>query len=100
MQVGQIIKCVKDEYFPADLILMTSSEDKGICYIETKSLDGETNLKHKLANIETFEFFGSNPDEKLSNMNVRAKIEDPHVNIYQFSGTIVLNENSIFMITD
>jgi len=42
-----IVKIRKDELFPADLILLNSSGPKGICYIETKNLDGETNLKHK-----------------------------------------------------
>ena len=27
---------------------MGSSEASGICYVETKNLDGETNLKHKV----------------------------------------------------
>jgi hypothetical protein len=29
------------------MILLNSSFPKGICYVETKNLDGETNLKHK-----------------------------------------------------
>lgn len=41
------MKC--DEYFAADMILAQSSEPKGVCYIETKNLDGETNLKLKSA---------------------------------------------------
>jgi magnesium-transporting ATPase (P-type) len=31
------------------MILAQSSENKGVCYVETKNLDGETNLKHKTA---------------------------------------------------
>ena len=31
------------------MIMINSSADKGICYVETKNLDGETNLKHKKA---------------------------------------------------
>ncbi len=31
------------------MILAQSSESKGMCYVETKNLDGETNLKHKTA---------------------------------------------------
>jgi len=37
----------EDQYFPADLILIKSSNASGLAYIETKNLDGETNLKHK-----------------------------------------------------
>ena len=44
-----ILKINNDEFFPADLALLNSSANKGICYIETKNLDGETNLKHKQA---------------------------------------------------
>jgi len=35
----------EDQYFPADLILIKSSDKKGLSFVETKSLDGETNLK-------------------------------------------------------
>ena len=31
------------------MVLVQSADPKGVCYIETKNLDGETNLKHKLA---------------------------------------------------
>ena len=34
---------------PADIVLLYSSEAKGQCYVQTKNLDGETNLKTKLA---------------------------------------------------
>ena len=55
--MGQIVKVMKDEYFPADIVLLTSSEKSGICYIETKSLDGETNLKRKLSEKATYLMF-------------------------------------------
>jgi len=34
---------------------LTSSGRKGICYIETKNLDGETNLKHKVSNKDVMD---------------------------------------------
>jgi len=40
---------VKDnEFLPVDIIILRTSLDN-VCYIETKNLDGETNLKHKSA---------------------------------------------------
>lgn len=39
---------MENEYFPCDVMLLKSSEKKGVAYIETKNLDGETNLKHKI----------------------------------------------------
>ena len=47
LRVGQIVKVMEGEYFPADLILLETSESQGVCYVETKNLDGETNLKMK-----------------------------------------------------
>ena len=43
-------------YFPADLVILSSSNPEGMCYIETMNLDGETNLKIKKALPETCAF--------------------------------------------
>jgi magnesium-transporting ATPase (P-type) len=37
------------EKIPCDMVLLASSNKKGDSYIETKNLDGETNLKTKMA---------------------------------------------------
>lgn len=50
LKVGMLVKVQCDEFFPADLVLVRSSEPKGVCFVETKNLDGETNLKHKVTN--------------------------------------------------
>ena len=47
IQVGTVIKVHENEQFPCDMLILNSSLPKGMCYVETKSLDGETNLKHK-----------------------------------------------------
>ena len=49
LKTGDIVEVRGGEYFPADLVLLRSSHPNGTCFVETKSLDGETTLKHKRA---------------------------------------------------
>lgn len=44
---------LEDEFIPADLLYLSSSGSSGICYVNTMNLDGETNLKEKLASVRT-----------------------------------------------
>ena len=45
--VGDIIRLSSDDEVPADILLLNASDENGICYVSTASLDGETNLKQK-----------------------------------------------------
>ena len=47
---GDIIKVSRGEFIPADMLQLYTSNDRPECYIETKNLDGETNLKTKNIN--------------------------------------------------
>lgn len=51
--IGDIVKVTQEDFFPADLILLASSTEGGIAFIETASLDGEKNLKPRNAYNET-----------------------------------------------
>lgn len=49
LKVGDIIRVCDNEPFPADLLFIYSSKNRGIAYINTMNLDGETNLREKRA---------------------------------------------------
>lgn len=42
----------KDEEIPADMLLLRVSGERGMGYVDTMALDGETNLKEKHTILE------------------------------------------------
>lgn len=57
VRVGDVLKLRNREAVPADCIVLAASDDppQGVCFVETKSLDGETNLKLRQGLRETAE---------------------------------------------
>ena len=88
--VGDIIKVEKDEQLPCDVLLLYSSEDKGNCFIETKNLDGETNLKEKKSSIELQDVFEEGFEGEFCKQHLSYKFERPNPYLYNFTGTIHL----------
>ncbi|KAL4568367.1 hypothetical protein LXL04_023977 [Taraxacum kok-saghyz] len=88
LRVGDLVKVYKDEYFPSDLLLLSSSYPDGICYVETMNLDGETNLKLKHA----FDFTSSlHDDSSFHHFKAVVKCEDPNEDLYSFVGSLSYN---------
>ncbi|XP_074268214.1 putative phospholipid-transporting ATPase 4 isoform X2 [Silene latifolia] len=92
--VGDVIKVKKDEFFPADLLLLSSSYEDGICYVETMNLDGETNLKVKRAMEVTLPL---DDDATFKGFKGIIRCEDPNPNLYTFVGNLEY-EREIFPI--
>jgi phospholipid-transporting ATPase len=87
IRVGQIIRIAKNEFFPCDILILDTSEPKGICYIETKNLDGETNLKQKFAQSDIYHF--EQNKQYLENY-FTLEYEKPNAYLYKFNGRAVL----------
>ncbi|KAH6797898.1 ATPase E1-E2 type family protein / haloacid dehalogenase-like hydrolase family protein [Perilla frutescens var. hirtella] len=85
LRVGDIVRVEKDEFFPADLVLLSSSYEDAICYVETMNLDGETNLKVKQA-LEVTSLM--NEEHDLGDFKAVVKCEDPNPNLYSFVGSM------------
>ncbi|ODH27301.1 hypothetical protein ACO22_04228 [Paracoccidioides brasiliensis] len=85
--VGDIVRVESEEPFPADLVLLASSEPEGLCYIETANLDGETNLKIKQAIPETADLVSPS---QLSRLTGKVKSEQPNSSLYTYEATVTL----------
>jgi magnesium-transporting ATPase (P-type) len=90
------LKC--DEQIPADLLVLHTSDEKGTAYVETKNLDGETNLKIKTANKAMQARFGS--IKELASIDGQVNCEGPNNAIYNFEGTISLNGEMLSLNVD
>ena len=88
---GDIIKVEKDEEFSADTLVIKSSNEHGYGFIETKSLDGETNLKEKAA-LEAFRHVSEN---EYINLQGYVECERPNENLSQWNGKLVPSQGFI-----
>jgi len=84
--VGDILRIENYSFFPADLILLSSSEPQGMCHIETANLDGETNLKIRSSLTQTSDYTDG---QKLVKMTGQVEAELPNKTLYEFAGRIV-----------
>ncbi|KAG2078537.1 hypothetical protein BDR04DRAFT_1183266, partial [Suillus decipiens] len=87
---GNIVCMESDEFIPADLVLISSSEPEGLCYIETSNLDGETNLKIKQASPQTYSLTSAS---LASALHGTLRSEQPNNSLYTYEGTLELLSN-------
>ncbi|KAI9253687.1 hypothetical protein EDC94DRAFT_636528 [Helicostylum pulchrum] len=83
IKVGDVLRVESGENFPADIILISSSEPEGLCYIETSNLDGEVNLKIKQALPQTFNIL--NPVD-MTHLQGTIRSEQPNNRLYNYDG--------------
>lgn len=89
MRVGDVVRLTNGQAFPADLILLASSEPHGMAYIETSSLDGETNLKIRQALPATCHLINIGV---MNNFSAEVECEPPNKHVNEFTGKLSTQE--------
>ncbi|XP_068031211.1 phospholipid-transporting ATPase ID isoform X1 [Anomalospiza imberbis] len=90
VRVGDIIKLENNQFVAADLLLLSSSEPHGLCYIETAELDGETNMKVRQAIPVTAELGDTS---QLARFDGEVICEPPNNKLDKFGGTLYWKES-------
>ncbi|KJZ79388.1 Phospholipid-transporting ATPase DNF1 [Hirsutella minnesotensis 3608] len=85
LQVGDFVRIYNDDELPADVIILSTSDPDGACYVETKNLDGETNLKVRQA-LRCGRSLKHARDCERAEFKIES--EAPQPNLYKYNGAI------------
>lgn len=85
VKVGDVIRIHNNDEIPADVVLLSTSDSDGACYVETKSLDGETNLKVRQSLKCSFRIRNS---RDVTRTKFWLESEGPHTNLYSYQGNL------------
>jgi len=85
LEVGDLVLLRDNEQVPADILVLSSSDADGLCFVETKNLDGETNLKVRKSIKATSQI---RSEEDLEHARFALDSEPPHANLYAYNGVL------------
>ena len=92
VQVGDFLRIFNDEQIPADVVVLSTSDPDGACYVETKNLDGETNLKVRNA-LQASRAVRHARDCEQAEFTVQS--EGPQPNLYAYNAVMKWHEKDI-----
>ena len=86
---GDIIKIKEDEECTCDILILKSSNKGGYLYLDTKNLDGETNLKEKMS-LEELKDISLNENE-FSNIQGKIETTESDADLNEWEGLLEVN---------
>lgn len=86
LKVGDLVKVLKDQRIPADIMLLRTADGTGEAFIRTDQLDGETDWKLRTALGATQSI---TEDNTLLNQDFSLTAEPPMKDIHKFSGKLI-----------
>lgn len=85
LEVGDVVLLKEDDQIPADIVVLATSDPEGVCFVETKNLDGETNLKPRKSLKATM---GIGNEEDVEHARFWIDSEAPHANLYSYNAVL------------
>lgn len=93
IKVGDFVRLYNNDLIPADIVILSTSDPNGACCVETKNLDGETNLKIRHPLRSGREVRHARDCERAEFI---IESEAPQANLYHYSGAVYWTQfNSI-----
>ncbi len=97
LEVGDVVLLRDNEQVPADIVVLSTSDSDGVCYLETKNLDGETNLKPRRAVNATSRILSEGDIERSAFV---LDSEPPHPNLYLYNGVLRFQDQNSDQLKD
>lgn len=89
VRVGDFVKIYDDEPIPADIVICATSEEENVAFVETKNLDGETNLKSRSACPGLIHLRNAKACADPKN-SFHIDCDRPDNNMYKLTATVVM----------
>ncbi|KAF7352855.1 Phospholipid-transporting ATPase [Mycena venus] len=93
VRVGDFVKIRDNDNIPADILICATSEEENVAFVETKNLDGETNLKsrHAVAGLSHLNT-AADCSNALNAFSVKA--DRPDTNMYKLNAAVVMGDET------
>ncbi|KAJ6241987.1 putative phospholipid-transporting atpase [Anaeramoeba flamelloides] len=91
ISVGDILYLEENMESPCDIVLLSSSNEDGSCYIQTANLDGETDLKPRIGLPSTASL---GTDEALCSFKGVVECKPPNPDIYVFDSRLKMQPDA------
>ncbi|OAA77365.1 ATPase, P-type, phospholipid-translocating, flippase [Akanthomyces lecanii RCEF 1005] len=92
LKVGDVVRLNRDDPVPADIVLIWTSDENDVAYIDTMALDGETNLKNKQLSSA---LGGCGTIEGIAKCKANFFVEDPNPQLFSFDGSVSVDGKSV-----
>lgn len=90
LRVGDFVKIMDNESFPADILICSTSEEENVAFVETKNLDGETNLKSRRG-VPALSVFNSARACTDSQNSFFVRCDRPDTDMYRLNANVTTN---------